>query len=153
MVLGSLKDGRIHASSFASREEDDDRTYWYIIKKDFVLVVVKLSKSFDSSAMDEAQFFLGTRIDRDRENRTIHISQINYVYKMLTRFKVAANSCKYPMRSDLQLEKETEDDQKAARHLPFCELVGSLTYPSCTTRPDIMYAVAKLARYFFLLRT
>lgn len=111
-------------------------------------VVKRLSQQFELSAMDKAHFFLGIKIERDRENRTLSISQHAYVNKLLKRFGLMESASKYPMRTDLELRRATYDEQEAATNLPYRELVGSLMYLACTTRPDIMFAVSRLARYF-----
>lgn len=52
------------------------------------------------------------------------------------------------MITDLYLEKNSEMEQQEGESLPFRELVGSLMFLAVTSRPDIMFAVARLSLLF-----
>lgn len=109
---------------------------------------IALKDKFELSEMDDAHFFLGIKITRDRAKGKLTISQLSYIQKLLSRFNLDGGIAKLPMRGDLHLEKALPDEHKRAIELPYRELLGSLMYLACTSRPDIMFAVAKLARYF-----
>ena len=147
------------ATKVASESKmQSNRTYVLVYVDDIIiasnstenckLVTDKLQGQFDIGSLDEAHFFLGLKISRNRAKRTISISQEAYIDKILSRFNLLGSSASIPMRDDLLLEKATVDEQKEAQHQPFRELVGSLMYLATTSRPDIMFAVAKLARYY-----
>ena len=119
-----------------------------VTKLDCEFIVRQLSKQFEISKMEPAHFFLGIKIERDRNIRSLCMSQHAYITKMLSRFELEGTSSNVPMKSDLHLRKASIDEQKASLNLPFRELVGCLMYLACTTRTDIMYAVSRLARYF-----
>lgn len=67
---------------------------------------------------------------------------------MLRRFKLSISESDTPKRNDLFLKKATNEEQELSIMYPFRELVGSLMYLACRTRPDIMFSVAKFARHF-----
>lgn len=97
--------------------------------------------------MDDAHFFLGMKMERDRECRKLWLSQESYAGKLIRRFKVVGGTSNIPMRNDIKLQRANSDEIEDAKGLPYRELVGSLMYLACTTRPDIMFSVSCLARY------
>lgn len=110
-------------------------------------IVESMKKSFELSAIDDAHYFLGMKIERNREMRKLWISQHAYIDKVLKRFKLSNSHAKIPMENGLKLKRASEDEMENAKHLPYRELIGSLMYLACTSRPDIMYAISYLARY------
>jgi hypothetical protein len=95
---------------------------------------------------------LGIAIKRDREQRTITLSQPNYINKMLAKFGFA--DCKprhTPMLEGLTLSKATEPMTDAERRemadVPYLQVIGSFMFAASTTRPDIAFTVHQLARY------
>ena len=116
-------------------------------KKDCQSVVRKLQEQLELSTMEEAHFFLGINIERDRKLKTLYISQSAYIDKILKRFRLEGSSSNVPMRCDVHLS-ECEAEDRNSKKYPFRELIGCLMYLACVTRPDIMFAVQKLARYF-----
>lgn len=117
-------------------------------KMDCEEVAKILSKEFEISAIDEANFFLGIKIERNRNERSLYISQAAYIEKILKRFNLSDTSSKYPMRVDLDLRRASEEEMKTSEKFPYRELIGSLMYLAVVSRPDIMFAVSRLARYF-----
>ena len=97
--------------------------------------------------MDKAHLFLGMKIERDRKLKNSLFLKLR-VGKFLSRFKLEGSSAKFPMQTDLHLRRADEDEQKTSSHLPYRKLVGSLMYLGNMTRPDLMFAVSELARYF-----
>ena len=91
-------------------------------------------------------YFVGMEIERDREKKTLKISQTAYVKKVLDRFK-ALNPKKSdtPVESGQVLSKEGVGDDVDPRL--YRELVGSLMYLSTISRPDLAFAVNHVARF------
>lgn len=110
-------------------------------------IVEMLGNVFTLSAMDDAHFFLGMKIERDREARLLWLSQDAYVKKLVGRFHMANGKANIPMRTDLKLTHANDEEMEQGSCYPYRELVGSLMYLACTSRPDIMYATSYLARF------
>ena len=87
-----------------------------------------------------------------QEADQITVSQEKYVLDVLRKFGMLdAVGCQVPMDPKLKLTKQmapkTEAEQIKAASFPYREIVGSLMYLMISTRPDIAFAVGKLARF------
>jgi len=106
-----------------------------------------IMKTFKSREMGEPSFFLGMHIKRDVQAGVLRLGQRQYTMDVLVRFNMAnANATHIPMVVGARLQKygkELDDKSKARYH----ELVGCLLYLATCTRPDISFAVGRLARY------
>lgn len=93
--------------------------------------------------------FLGLEIKRNRTNRTLFLSQIKYVNKILETFGMQrCNPAATPVDPYIRLEKSNpEYDATAADRLRYQSAVGSLMYAMLGTHPDIAYAVAKVCQF------
>ena len=97
-------------------------------------------------------YLLGIKIDYDRKGRTIQLSQSQYILDMLKRFNLLDCHPVYtPMEHGIQLSRSQsptspEDIAKMAK-IPFMSAIGALMYLALGTRPDIAFAVAKLAQF------
>lgn len=95
---------------------------------------------------------LGVQLERDRETRTIRLSQPNYIQSILETFRMQdCNGARTPMDDKVRLSSKmspTSDTEKAEmKNIPYREAVGKLLYLSISTRPDISYAIGVLCRY------
>jgi Reverse transcriptase (RNA-dependent DNA polymerase)/GAG-pre-integrase domain/gag-polypeptide of LTR copia-type len=95
---------------------------------------------------------LGVQLERDRETRTVRLSQPNYIQSILESFRMQdCNGTRTPMDDKARLSSKmspTSDAEKAEmKNIPYREAVGKLLYLSISTRPDISYAVGVLCRY------
>ena len=91
--------------------------------------------------------YLGNQISVDHAKLTVDLNQTEYVRELLERFNMT--SClpvSTPMVQRLSMqnsgEKLSADDQVSYR-----DMVGSLLYLACWTRPDISFAVSELSRF------
>ena len=101
-----------------------------------------ISKRFNMKDLGALSYILGMEIKRDREVRTLEITQKAYVEKMLQRFGM--EECKpvgTPAEGNLVRRKEAGPDRE------YMSMVGSLLYAAMVTRPDIAYAVQALGRH------
>lgn len=106
------------------------------------------------SDLGPAKFALGIAISRDTSTKTISISQLAFIDRILERFHMSnSHPCDTPMIAGLQLrrpEKSSPVDPHIVewmKHTPYCELISGLNYLTVATRPDIAYAVGRLASF------
>jgi len=86
-------------------------------------------------------------VERDREKRTIYLSQGAYLTSVLTRFRMEnCKGCSTPMDPKTKLHKRLEEEEAADKQL-YQEAVGCLTYAAITTRPDIAFASGMVGRF------
>lgn len=111
----------------------------------------KLAARFEMEDMGEAGFILGIDIRRDRAARTISIGQAAYVTAVLQRHGMA--DCKpavAPMSRDAagELVKSPDDLVVAeATTREYQAIIGAVMFAMLCTRPDIAFAVTRLAQY------
>ena len=106
-----------------------------------------LCERFEMVDQGEIHYILGMSIKRDRECRTLTISQTNYVEKVLRKFGM--ENCK-PVST--LLEPGRKFQQLSQGDEPFNvqtyqQAIGCLNYMSTATRPDIAAAVGVLSQY------
>lgn len=103
----------------------------------------KLQTSFKMKDLGESKMILGIEIFRDRPRKSLFICQDRYVRRVLERFGMqSANGSSTPMDQNLDLQQNSESCK-----MPYREAIGCLLYLSVGTRPDISFAVARLAKY------
>ena len=101
---------------------------------------------FEGRDLGEPTAFLGMKIERDRAQRTIKISQERHVRELLERFNMTDCRPKsVPMAAGRVLAGEGEPLDTTV--YPYTSLLGGLLYVSTHSRPDISHAVGVLARY------
>jgi hypothetical protein len=139
-----------------SSGSDEDSRITLLVYVDDILIAGKdaaavskikaaLSTAFDVRDLGEATMFLGMEITRDREARTVVLSQKRAVLDLLDKYSM--KDCKKrptPMAVSTRLIKSTDSDEKVQH---YSELVGSLLYLASCTRPDIAQAVGALTRH------
>ncbi len=93
-----------------------------------------LSKTFQMR-IGKAEQFVGLTINRDRRERTIHLSQENYILKMLKRFTM--ENC-FPVNTPFEPGHDTTAGVEGnSTAVPYREAVGCLLYLSSVSRPHI----------------
>lgn len=104
-----------------------------------------LSSEFEMSDVGEVRTFLGMRIDRDVEGRSLRISQRVFLENLLRRFNMSeCKAASTPIECRLRLKKGEEAERTDK---PYRELIGCLTYVTLTSRPDLCAAVSYLSQF------
>lgn len=111
-----------------------------------------LRKDFKISDMSEIHWIPGFEVKRNREKRTLSLSQVTYIKFILEKFGFEnIRPCATPMDPDLKLwtsdSPQTAHEFAVMRDKPYRETVRSGQYASCGTRLDISYVVNALSRY------
>lgn len=109
-----------------------------------------LDSRFPCKRQGDLKHFLGMEIHRNRLEKKIWITQMQYTNRVLERFSLL--SCKtrqVPMSPSVPptLTIPNPEDIQAARTLPYRELTGSLQYLSTMSRPDITFAVNRMSSF------
>jgi len=112
----------------------------------------ELKKEFKISDLGEIHWILGFDVKRNREMKTISLSQKAYIKSILEKYGFEGIK-PYAAPMDPNCKLSTTDSPKTAtefavmRDKPYRECVGSLQYAASGTRVDIAYVVNVLSRY------
>ena len=109
-----------------------------------------MTSKFTITIKDNVDSFLGMQISRNRDNKTISLSQPGYIESILSKFNT--NPCpndKLPttpmMQSDLIDDLPTH--LTPSQQTLYMKIVGSLLFLATRTRPDISFVVNYLTLY------
>jgi hypothetical protein len=111
-----------------------------------------LKKALKISDMGEIHWILGFSVERNRDERTLSLSQTAYIKSILEKFSFE-NLRPYAVPMDPNLKLSNDDSPKTAQEFgvmrgkPYREVVGSAQYASCRMRLDITYVINTLSRY------
>ena len=107
----------------------------------------RLSERFDMDDRGEIHYVLGMEVKRDRENKTMTISQKAYLENVLERFDM--QNCKpvsIPLEAGKKFAKISEDEEPIDVK-KYQAAIGSLNYAAIATRPDLSVAVGMLSQH------
>jgi hypothetical protein len=114
----------------------------------------ELCSTWDISDLGPAKYALGIAITRDTDKRTISLSQTAFIDRVVNRFgQHDAHPATTPMAAGLNLMRPDKlvpvppEIAEWVARTPYRELIGSLNYIAIATRPDISYAVGRLASF------
>ena len=105
------------------------------------------AEAFDIEDLGPVAWLLGCSIQRDRQTRTLTISQKQYIVDILETFGMT--DCKpvtTPMSAKPTLD-DSLDEPLDTKLYKYAQLVGKLMYLANCTRPDIAAAVSHLSRH------
>ena len=99
-----------------------------------------------------AKQILGMKICRDRRNKKLTLSQVDYIVKVTQHFSMEnAKAISTPLLNHLKLTKEmcpkTQEEEDKISKVPYSLAVGSLMYVTVCTRPNIPHEVGVVSRY------
>jgi len=108
-----------------------------------------LRTRFDLSDQGELKWYLGVAIDHNVTTGVTSLSQQLFVNTLLKRFDLEGITPKLtpaePNTHLLRADQPSTPDKETVRL--YQQMVGSLMYLACFTRPDISYAVNQCAKY------
>ena len=111
-------------------------------------VKTELVSAFQMVDMGLISFYLGLRVDRNREKKIIKLSQPAYIEKVLRKFFLdQANPTNTPMKESIQLLPNNEGTATEAERERYQGMTGSLMFSMVKTRPDIAFATSVASRY------
>ena len=87
---------------------------------------------------------MGCSFERDTDEGTLTISQMNFASALVERFGITTE-CDTPSSPSVELLPRSEDEPQTTE--PYREAVGSLMWLANTTRPDLAQAVGAVARH------
>ena len=109
----------------------------------------KLGEKYDLSDKGPLNWHLGMRIVQDVEQGLVTLTQTAYIDSVLARFGMSdCNPSVTPMIPHTYLSRDdspSKADPKVVKY--YQQLIGSLMYLSCATRPDISMAVNSCAQF------
>ncbi|EXU94703.1 reverse transcriptase domain protein [Metarhizium robertsii] len=106
-----------------------------------------LKSRYKMTQLGEPKWFLGIHILRDRRNRTIWLTQDAYIDKIAHKFSIQLDGKvpATPMGLEELLKSEIQATKKSIE--VYQQKVGSILFAAISTRPDIAFAVSRLARH------
>lgn len=111
-------------------------------------VKAELAAAFSMVDMGPISFYLGLKVQRDRENRTIKLSQPAYIDKVLTRFHLDnANAVNAPMKETALFQPRIEGQASATEREKYQGMTGSIMFSMVETMPDIAFATSVANRF------
>jgi hypothetical protein len=105
--------------------------------------------------VQQNSYVLGIKVERDRANRTISLSQSSYIQAIFDEHLPAPskgmNSVRTPMLDNSKLSSEdcpsTLEEKAKIKDSRYLEIIGKLLYVGPATRPDIAYALDVLCGF------
>ncbi len=106
----------------------------------------ELAGVFEMKELGELRRYLGCRIDRNREERLIYISQGDFITKSLEKYGYGLDlhPVQAPWPANTQIPKIWTPDEQADTKQYVSE-VATLNFAATITRPDIQYTTNRLA--------
>ncbi|MBW0476330.1 hypothetical protein O181_016045 [Austropuccinia psidii MF-1] len=108
----------------------------------------KIGKEFQTKILGKADLMLGIKIIHDTSSITL--SQGHYINSLLDLYGM--KNCKpvgTPLISDSHFNEASQEERSAFEELEvnYCSAVGSLSYLSSATQPDLSFSVSALSQF------
>ena len=109
--------------------------------------IAELQKKFQLNVIGDLKWFLGIHVLRDRRQKKLWLSQTAFIEKIANMYGIdtSGRMPDTPMKEYELLPATTEVDPSSA--LRYQRKTGSILYTAITTRPDVAFAVSRLARF------
>ena len=106
-----------------------------------------ICKKFNMKDLGKLHRFLGMKIIQDETSRDVWISQPEYTDNVIKKYGMQDAKCmSTPVDPSMKLVK-AEDGEDTFDQSVYQSAVGSLLYLSTGTRPDVAFAVSKVAKF------
>ena len=106
----------------------------------------QLNIAFKMVDMGLISHYLGLKVERNRDNRTIKLSQSTYIEKVLEKFHMQnAKTTTTPMKEGSLFRNESQASESDIKQ--YQAIVGSIMFAMIETRPDIAYATSVVSRH------
>jgi transposase InsO family protein len=120
--------------------------------KELRIIKQQLAGSFEMKDLGEARFILGIKIDRNREKKTLSITQTEYVKNVIKNYGMedSRRTTVTPMNPGMKFIKSGivgDTNSEVVNIKQYQAAVGAIMYAMLGTRPDIAYSISKLAQY------
>jgi len=109
----------------------------------------EIESVFDMNRLGHLNSMIGFQITRNREERTLHMSQAQYAMKIIARVGLSnANPSITPFDTHIKLTASNPDERDPdMADIPYHLAIGSLMYLAMGTRPDLTFAVQHLSQF------
>ncbi|KAH9769620.1 hypothetical protein KPL71_012083 [Citrus sinensis] len=113
---------------------------------------IELNSVFEMKDLGAATRILGMQIVRDRNSRTLFLTQALCVKRVLNKIDMSnAKHVSVPLSAHFRLlkfqEPEEDRDIEHMKTVPYSSTVGSIMYSMVCTRPDIAHGVGVVSRF------
>ena len=110
-------------------------------------VKARLAREFELQESDDLNYVLGVEIERDPKTGSIKLTHRKYIRDMLKRFNMeSCHTVRMPADPQVHLIAEDESAELDA-DVPYRQAVGALLWTSVCVRPEIAYAVNRVAKF------
>lgn len=110
-------------------------------------VIQALAAKYDLKVNEKPDSFLGISLFRDKQSNLIYLNQKNYIDACVEKFHCPDRRYTVPMDPGFE-PKVTEVDSPLENNTQYRSIVGALLHIARMTRPDILYAVSILTKFF-----
>ena len=94
--------------------------------------------------LGQLHVMLGIHVERCRQKKLLFISQPDYIQTILHRFDMQYSN---PMSTPLVSSETVTNMRNDAIEIPHRQAIGTLMYLMVGTRPDIAFAICRLAHF------
>ena len=107
-----------------------------------------LKKMFEITDLGEPSKIVGIEITIDEKTGAVKLTQTKYIEALLRKYGLEdANGVAVPMDPNIKLFKPDGSTSPQDRSNTYASLIGSLMFIAVATRPDIVFAIFRLAAY------
>ena len=107
----------------------------------------ELNKNFQMTELGEMKKILGIRIERDRKQGTLTMSQGHYIDVILARFNMSdMHPVSTPLHKMIMLNSSL-DLMGPTTEVPYAKAISSLMYVALSTQPNLAFAIQHLSQF------